>query len=609
MLPRGKKHSHGQSADFMKQWSRAVVRTLPAPPGVRPKPTVQPLPAPPHQLQNPPTNIPSSGKRTRRGIDRKRAANLAKKSKSKEPEVVVIESDSEESGDDDREWSNDGTSTSEAEDPREKRGLRSASKAQVTVDAKTVEKNSQERDRPTAACAQSNAHASEPGSSRARVELKPPPLGKHTQKDNNPFVTSRGIDGTVTNNTEKDTPRENCVTTSVKIHNLLERRKLRLILDLDHTLLNSATVEDCVVANAGMLLDGRVAAEAADDPKKKSLHRLGELGLWTKTRPGVDLFLKKASALFEIHICTAGSQAYAEKMRAILDPRKELVKGSVVGLASFDRFGAPRPGEVVKTMERELIGSEAIAIVLDDTPHVWPGHADNLIVCERYVYFPSCARRFGMLTPSLLERRVDESADRGMLATAFDVLQRVHSDFFARRAAQIAFLRKQLRDAETAENASDGIAHALDDASSDEDNVALTTKKESAREREPRTEKFQIPSGNSMPITVPQLLTLEKQRVLLGTELVFSGVVPSNTDPSLHPLWRLAQAFGARCAHQPSDATTTHVVVEPANLGPGGTDKMIWAFGKNIHVVTPGWVLTSAASFQRADEEAFTVRQ
>ena len=39
-----KKYSHGPSADFMEAWSRAVVRTLPAPPGVRPgRPAVAPL--------------------------------------------------------------------------------------------------------------------------------------------------------------------------------------------------------------------------------------------------------------------------------------------------------------------------------------------------------------------------------------------------------------------------------------------------------------------------------------------------------------------------------------------------------------------------------------
>ena len=288
-------------------------------------------------------------------------------------------------------------------------------------------------------------------------------------------------------------------------------------------------------------------------------------------------------------------EQYAERMRALLDPTRELVRGSVVGLATFDEFGVPEPHEVVKTMARELRGSEPIAVVLDDTAAVWPGHAENLIVCERYVYFPSCARKFGNVTPSLLERRVDESADRGMLATVFDVLQRVHAEFFARRAAA-----KELRLRNEARLPG---AFAADD---DDDAGAGA---QSRRIPKTKTSLAASPPGVSVPVTVPELLTQEKRRVLRGTELVFSGVVPSGADPSAHPLWRLAEAFGARCVHAPDDAATTHVVVEPANLGPGGTDKMIWATRLGKHVVTPGWVLTSAASFQRADETAFTVRR
>lgn len=311
--------------------------------------------------------------------------------------------------------------------------------------------------------------------------------------------------------------------------------------------------------------------------------------------------MRKAAALFEIHICTAGSQAYAERMRALLDPTRELVRGSVVGLATFDKFGVPEPGEVVKTMERELRGSEPVAVVLDDTAAVWPGHAENLIVCERYVYFPSCARKFGNVTPSLLERRVDESAERGMLATVFDVLRRVHAEFFARRAAA-----RELRLRVEASLARDG-ARAADD---DDDDTTRTPPRlalsslSDAQKTKPKDRKSVV-----VPVTVPTLLTREKRRVLSGAELVFSGVVPSGADPSAHPLWRLAEAFGARCVRAPDDAATTHVVVEPANLGPGGTDKMIWATRLGKHVVTPGWVLTSAASFQRADETAFAVRR
>ena len=610
-----KKHSHGPSADFMEAWSRAVVRTLPAPPGVRPgRPAVAPLPAPPRPAADAPAapaGPAASGKRTRRGTDRRRAAKLSRR----EPdEVVVIDDDDE----DDRGQSNGGTSTSEPSDPRRRspRKTNTNTSAMVTVDL-TDSAPEPAAKTPAASAAppapaprrKENKTIIENVARRAKLSRPPHPFvsshRSHSTAEEVPFARDAGR--------PKDTPRvKDDEEITREIYALLDRRKLRLVLDLDHTLLNSATFEDCAADGAGALLESRVAAEIQAESARKhgntenpassssaethrSLHRLADSGLWTKTRPGVRTFLRKAAAMFEIHICTAGSQAYAERMRALLDPTRELVRGSVVGLATFDKFGVPEPGEVVKTMERELRGSEPVAVVLDDTAAVWPGHAENLIVCERYVYFPSCARKFGNVTPSLLERRVDESAERGMLATVFDVLQRVHAEFFARRAAA-----RELRLRVEASLARDG-ARAADD---DDDDTTTTPRLALHYERAAQKTKNVV-----VPVTVPELLTREKRRVLRGAELVFSGVVPSGADPSAHPLWRLAEAFGARCVRAPDDAATTHVVVEPANLGPGGTDKMIWATRLGKHVVTPGWVLTSAASFQRADETAFAVRR
>ena len=610
-----KKHSHGPSADFMEAWSRAVVRTLPAPPGARQgRSAVSPLPAPPQSVPAAPTapaGSPASGKRTRRGTDRRRAAKLSRR----EPdEVVVIDDDDE----DDRGQSNGGTSTSEPSDPRRRspRKTNTNTSAMVTVDL-TDSAPEPAAKTPAASAAppapalrrKENKTIIENVARRAKLSRPPHPFvsshRSHSTAEEVPFARDAGR--------PKDTPRvKDDEEITREIYALLDRRKLRLVLDLDHTLLNSATFEDCAADGAGALLESRVAAEIQAESARKhgntenpassssaethrSLHRLADSGLWTKTRPGVRTFLRKAAAMFEIHICTAGSQAYAERMRALLDPTRELVRGSVVGLATFDKFGVPEPGEVVKTMERELRGSEPVAVVLDDTAAVWPGHAENLIVCERYVYFPSCARKFGNVTPSLLERRVDESAERGMLATVFDVLQRVHAEFFARRAAA-----RELRLRVEASLARDG-ARAADD---DDDDTTTTPRLALHYERAAQKTKNVV-----VPVTVPELLTREKRRVLRGAELVFSGVVPSGADPSAHPLWRLAEAFGARCVRAPDDAATTHVVVEPANLGPGGTDKMIWATRLGKHVVTPGWVLTSAASFQRADETAFAVRR
>ena len=609
----------------LEAWSRAVVRTLPAPPGVRPgRSAVSPLPAPPQPAPAAPAapaGPPAGGKRTRRGTDRRRAAKMSRRESE---EVVVVDDDEEDDDEeDDRGRSSDGTSTSEPSEPRRRRPRKSNGDfgAVVTVDlTESTPEPAAKTPAPPARRRANNKTILENVARRAKLSRPPPP-----------FVSAYGRTHDVAGEVPfardvaraKDAPRvKDDEEIAREIDALLDRRKLRLVLDLDHTLLNSATVEDCAADGADALLESRVAAEIqaenaraskggprAENPgaeTHRSLHRLADSGLWTKTRPGVRTFLRKAACLFEIHICTAGSQAYAERMRALLDPTRELVRGSVVGLATFDRFGVPEPHEVVKTMARELRGSEPIAAVLDDTAAVWPGHAENLIVCERYVYFPSCARKFGSVTPSLLERRVDESADRGMLATVFDVLRRVHADFFARRAAARELrLRTEARGAPRF--AADDEDDEDDEDGEDGEDVANREVGPSRSQSVKKTKRSDV--SVSVPVTVPELLTLEKRRVLRGAELVFSGVVPSGADPSAHPLWRLAEAFGARCVRAPDDAATTHVVVEPANLGPGGTDKMIWATRLGKHVVTPGWVLTSAASFQRADETAFAVRR
>ena len=85
---------------------------------------------------------------------------------------------------------------------------------------------------------------------------------------------------------------------------------------------------------------------------------------------------------------------------------------------------------------------------MDDTAGVWPGHADNLIECERYIFFPACRKKFGMPSgTSLFEQNSDEDAASGMLSTVLEVLRRVHAEFFARRAAQQALSAKRARQA------------------------------------------------------------------------------------------------------------------------------------------------------------------
>jgi hypothetical protein len=50
-----------------------------------------------------------------------------------------------------------------------------------------------------------------------------------------------------------------------------------------------------------------------------------------------------------------------------------------------------------------LEGREAVTVIVDDSHSVWAQHRRNLVVVERYVFFPSSRMQLGISRPSLLE--------------------------------------------------------------------------------------------------------------------------------------------------------------------------------------------------------------
>ncbi len=74
------------------------------------------------------------------------------------------------------------------------------------------------------------------------------------------------------------------------------------------------------------------------------------------------------------------------------------------------------------------------------------------------------------------------------------------------------------------------------------------------------------------PHDVRAVLDAERRRVLAGVRLTFSRVIPLEQEPSTHPLWQLAERFGATCSTVVGD-DVTHVVAVT-----DGTDKvcMMW---------------------------------
>ncbi|KAI6677337.1 hypothetical protein NL676_038133 [Syzygium grande] len=276
---------------------------------------------------------------------------------------------------------------------------------------------------------------------------------------------------------------------------MFAERKLCLVLDLDHTLLNSAKFGEVEPVHEEIL---RKKEEQDRTQPQRHLFRFIHMGMWTKLRPGIWNFLEKASKLYELHLYTMGNKLYATEMAKVLDPKGVLFAGRVISRGDdSDSFDSDDRCPKSKDLEG-VLGMESSVVIIDDSVRVWPHNKLNLIVVERYTYFPCSRRQFGLLGPSLLEIDHDERPEDGTLASSLAVIERIHQDFFAHQS--------------------------LDD------------------------------------VDVRNILAAEQQKILAGCRIVFSRIFPvGEANPQLHPLWQTAEQFGATCTNQ-IDEQVTHVV-------------------------------------------------
>lgn len=272
------------------------------------------------------------------------------------------------------------------------------------------------------------------------------------------------------------------------LKNLLRHKKLYLILDLDHTLLNSTRLAD-ISAEESYLKDQR---EVLPDAVRSNLFKLDWIHMMTKLRPFVHTFLKEASSLFEMYIYTMGERPYALEMANLLDPGGIYFHSRVI--AQSDSTCRHQKGLDV------VLGQESAVLILDDTEVVWGKHRENLILMDRYHFFTSSCRQFGLKCKSLSELKSDENEADGALASVLKVLQRIHSLFF---------------DPERGDNI--------------------------------------------MERDVRQVLKTVRKEILKGCKIVFTGVIPIQCQPENHYYWKLAEQLGATFSTE-VDESVTHVV-------------------------------------------------
>ncbi|ROV87133.1 hypothetical protein VSDG_09990 [Cytospora chrysosperma] len=188
-------------------------------------------------------------------------------------------------------------------------------------------------------------------------------------------------------------------TESLQQERLLQQRKLSLVVDLDQTVIHA-----CIDPTVGDWQRDPTNPnyEAVKDVQSFQLADDGPRGMasgcsyYIKMRPGLRQFLEKISQLYELHVYTMGTRAYAANIAKIVDPDKKLFGDRVI---SRDENG----NMTAKSLQRLFPVSTNMVVIIDDRADVWPNNRPNLIKVVPYDFF----KGVGDINSSFLPKRED----------------------------------------------------------------------------------------------------------------------------------------------------------------------------------------------------------
>ncbi|KAF7153037.1 hypothetical protein RHSIM_Rhsim01G0067000 [Rhododendron simsii] len=157
--------------------------------------------------------------------------------------------------------------------------------------------------------------------------------------------------------------------------NLLRRKKLYLLLDLDHTLLNLTQLQDVTPDEANSLRVDMLNNKDISNGKVETF-RLDSMNMLTKLRPFVRTFLKEASKLFEMGIYTMGKRSYALQMGKLLDSGNVYFRFVIAQEDCTQRYQ--------KGLDVVLVKESAV-LILDDTEEKFCARM-RLSTSDRFCY-------------------------------------------------------------------------------------------------------------------------------------------------------------------------------------------------------------------------------
>lgn len=165
-----------------------------------------------------------------------------------------------------------------------------------------------------------------------------------------------------------------------KMRALETQRKLILVLDLDQTILHTVCNASPPRGAVGFTIDG--------------------CRYCVKLRPNLGHMLERVSKLYEIHVYTMGTRAYAEKIVEAVDPSGRYFHDRII---TRDE----NQGLLVKSLSRLFPHRHRNIVILDDRADVW-NYCENLVLIRPFWYF----NRVDINDPLRLKRRIEHEAQK-----------------------------------------------------------------------------------------------------------------------------------------------------------------------------------------------------
>ncbi|EGU12936.1 putative RNA polymerase II CTD phosphatase Fcp1 [Rhodotorula toruloides ATCC 204091] len=377
-------------------------------------------------------------------------------------------------------------------------------------------------------------------------------------------------------------------------------------------------------------VDPSKGEEADDESSEDEEEDEDDGGCWyyIKMRPGLPDFLKRVAEMYEMHVYTMGTRAYASEVCKVIDPDGGLFGGRIL---SRDESGSMTR----KSLQRLFPCDTNMVVIIDDRADVWDG-SPHLVKVIPYEFFVGIGDINAAFLPKKKElhpppKPKDAQAAPESEGTAASPSPNASSaspaastsDTSASPAATEGSPRSTTPSTTPPPSSPDENPHHVPDAllsepttvsdllvsSSPDEEVspamdeASTVAMEAIHEILSNVrERFYEQHDAKGAADVADIIPAMKAQTLRDTHLVFSGLVALGSRPEDSEYWKLARTFGARCSADLS-SSTTHLVANG-----WGTAKVHSAQrNPRIKIVYPEWLLESVARWTRVPEDAYVL--